>query len=84
MLMGPWDFNVKQKRDEAEAIEREKRALLLIGSPMCSAFSQLQNLNFARMTEAETNKVAEYGKVHLEFCMKFYKIQHENKLYHFT
>ena len=52
----PWDSNVKQKRDKAEAIVREKRALLLIGSPMCSAFSQMQNLNFGRMIEAEKQR----------------------------
>ncbi len=60
---------------------REKKAFLLIGSPTCSAFSQLQNIKFARMTAEETEKVKEYGRVHLEFCVKLYKIQDKNKLY---
>ena len=33
------------------------------------------------MTQEDVNKVKEHGKVHLEFCMKLYRIQHENKLY---
>jgi len=63
----PWDFNIEEKRGRAERLVREKKALLLIGSPMCSAFSQIQNLNFARMTPAEVDQVVKYGTKHLEF-----------------
>ena len=38
----PWDFNIKEKRDKAKRLISEKKALLVIGSPMCSAFSQIQ------------------------------------------
>lgn len=37
----PWDFNVPEKAVKAEAMVRSKRALLIIGSPMCTAFSSL-------------------------------------------
>ena len=40
----PWNFNCPEKRREAERMIREKNALLLIGSLMCAAFSQIQNL----------------------------------------
>ena len=45
----PWDFNCKDKRDKALGMVLGKRALLLIGSPMCTAFSRLQNWNFKKM-----------------------------------
>ncbi len=33
----PWDFNNPAKRERARELAKSKRALLLIGSPMCSA-----------------------------------------------
>ena len=74
----PWDFNCQDKADKAEELIRTKRPLLLIGSPMCAAFSQLQTMNFARMSEEEVKKIIEYGTRHLEFCCKLYRIQIEN------
>ena len=41
----PWDFTVKAKRDRAMDMVLRKEALLVIGSPMCRAFSQLQSFN---------------------------------------
>ena len=41
----PWDFKVAEKRDKAEAMIEKGSAMLLVGSPMCSAFSQLQAFN---------------------------------------
>ena len=77
----PWDFNVKSMRDKAEKIVRSKGALLLIGSPMCTAFSQLQNINFSRLNPEDVKAVIEYGTTHLEFCMKLYKIQAQQGRY---
>jgi len=77
----PWDFNNPEKRARADKLVRDKKALLLIGSPMCSAFSQIQGLNYSKMTPENVEQVINYGKRHLEFCAKLYKIQHENHLY---
>jgi len=77
----PWDFNKPAKRAKAEQVVRSKKALLLIGSPMCSAFRQIQGINFCRMSTTEVENVLNYGRTHLEFCAKLYKIQHENGLY---
>ena len=46
--------------------------MLLIGSPTCSAFSQLQNLNFNKMNPEEVQKVIAHGTRHLEFCLELY------------
>ena len=77
----PWDFNDPEKRDKARDMVINKKALLVIGSPICSAFSIMQNINFSRMTPAEVIKVKEYGKRHLEFCAELYQEQINNKLY---
>ena len=77
----PWDFNNPEKRDKAERMIRDKRGLLLIGSPMCSAFSQLQSLNRTRIGEEKYQDMVKKGTEHLEFCAKLYKMQMENGLY---
>ena len=44
----PWDFNCREKLKKAIKLVRERKAMLLICSPMCTAFSKLQNLNFRK------------------------------------
>ena len=38
----PWDFSKKAMRDEAERLVDEQAPLLLVGTPMCTAFSTWQ------------------------------------------
>ena len=66
----PWDFNDPSKRKKAFEKVFTERSLLLIGSPMCAAFSKLQNLNWGRMDPSEIQKVKEYGRKHLRFACK--------------
>ena len=77
----PWDFNCEEKRRKAISMIRNNKAMLIIGSPMCTAFSRLQNLNFRRMTPERVKEIIEYGMKHLEFCMYLYKIQSDQGLY---
>ena len=49
----PWDFDVPEMRERAKALVREMKPSLLIGSPMCTAFSVLQFLNRERLGEKE-------------------------------
>lgn len=77
----PWDFNNPEKRVRAEQLIRDKKTSSFIGSPVCSAFSQIQGLNFNKMTPDNVEQVISYGRKHLEFCARLYKIQHENHLY---
>ena len=41
----PWDFDVQEKRDKAERMVKDKKGLLIIGSPLCSANNQLRMLS---------------------------------------
>ena len=40
-----WDFNDEEKRRKAKALVTRDRPSLLIGTPMCTAFSILQNMS---------------------------------------
>ena len=40
-----WDFDDKEMRDRALKRVREERPMLLIGSPMCTAFSTWHRIN---------------------------------------
>ena len=77
----PWDFNVKEKRNKALDMVLNKEALLVIGSPMCKAFSQLQNWNWNRMKPETKDKMIKEGREHLKFCMLLYRIQVDNGMY---
>ena len=49
----PWDFSLARCRQAARQLVQDTRPLLLIGSPMCTWFSLLQNLNPERKQSAE-------------------------------
>ena len=49
----PWAFGLESKRDKARALLRAQKPYVLIGSPMCAAFSQWQRLNAAKPTDKE-------------------------------
>ena len=67
-----WDFDDTKDRKRAEDYINEERPLLLLGSPMCTAFSQLQRLNGRGAHSAEKMKNA-IG--HMEFVIELYKMQ---------
>ena len=61
----PWDFNVRAKREKAREILRKQQPYLLIGSPMCTAFSSWQHLNNARMgNTAKARRQEERDRAH--------------------
>ena len=56
----PWDFNEAAMRSNTKKQLKSKAALLLIVSPMCSAFSRLQTLNLKRPGESKVNDIARH------------------------
>ncbi len=48
---------------------------MLIGSPMCTAFCQLQCINFKRMDPERVRKILTRARMHLAFCCKLYRLQ---------
>ena len=71
----PWDFNHVEMRSKAIRKVLTDKPRLLIGSPMCTAFSCMNNINYKRMPPEEVQQRMEHGRRHLEFCTKLYEIQ---------
>ena len=61
----PWDFNDPARRKEAEKLLDEQGPQLLIGSPMCTAFSNIQNLNKAKRDPHIVAAEIEKARTHL-------------------
>ena len=77
-LTNGWDFTRQDHKLMAIAKIREERPNLLIGSPPCTYFSILQNLNLEiRNEDWRQNFYAEREKAadHVRFCVKLYRMQ---------
>ena len=70
-----WDFDEKVMRDRARAKLKEEKPMLLIGSPMCTAFSTWQRIN--NLIRDPVTVAAEKKRAiqHLEFCIELYREQ---------
>ena len=55
--------------------------VLLIGSPMCTIHSVMNNINHARMPTEVVRQRFEHARRHLEFATKLYKIQAQEGRY---
>ena len=70
-----WNFNEVEMRNRAIRKVLEDQPMFLIGSPMCTAFSVMNRINYAKMAPEEVKARVEYGRTHLEFCAKLYALQ---------
>ena len=77
----PWDFNVASMRTKAKRIIQAKSALLLVVSPMCSAFSRPQTFKVKRLGPDRIKQMLDYGVNHLTFAMELCVIQRKSGLY---
>ena len=69
-----WDFSQHGDREAAWFYIQQHQPLVLIGSPMCTMFSKLQNLS---KWTAEKAKRLKEAKEHLRFVAELYKLQVE-------
>ena len=67
----PWDVNDPTQRKKAEAMIDLQEPHLLISSPMCTAFSHIQNLKNARRDPIIVEQVLVKARAHLSWCCKF-------------
>ena len=72
-----WDFSETEMRNRAIRHLIKDKPLLLIGSPMCTAFSSIQNINWGRSEARDIRMQYEYQKAvkHIEFVCRLYKMQ---------
>ena len=75
------DFNQLEMLNRAIRKVLQDKPLLIIGSPVCTALSKLNNSNYCRMDPMEVQRKMEYGRRHPEFCTKLYNIQWETGRY---
>ena len=77
-----WDLSKKEMRRRAVQKINKDKPLLIIGSPMCTDWSSMMNLNWGKMTEEQKEKRMTSARSHLRFCVKIYKHQvKENRYY---
>ena len=72
----PWDFDNAGQRKRARAMVEEQRPMLLIGSPMCTAFSAWQHINRIKRDPTIVSREYVRAMVHIRFCMELYALQH--------
>ena len=66
---------MKVMRDEAFRRGREEKPLLLVGSPMCTAFSTWQRINNLIRDPMVVKNEMRDALVHLRFCVDLYREQ---------
>lgn len=77
----PWHFTKVETWDRAARNNMEDKPLVLIGSPICTDRLALVNLNWDRMDPVAVAEHKRVARMHLEFCAKLYRIQHEARRY---
>ena len=70
-----WDFSIASQRRKAEGLLEQQRPMLLIGSPMCTPFSNIQNFNKARRDPGVVKKEIDNASIHLAWCCKLHRQQ---------
>ena len=79
-LMTGWDFDLEEHRRLAmERVKRDKPTMV-VGSPPCTFFSTLQELNKHNNRDnpnwiAQFNANLEKAVRHIKFCVQIYKVQ---------
>ena len=71
----PWDFDIEENRQRAKRMVMEQKPGLLIGTPMCTAFSAWQRINNQRRDPDLVCKEYQRALTHLSFCCELYNIQ---------
>ena len=77
-LTSGWDFKIKSHRESAVRRIHEEKPSLLIGSPPCTYFSILLNLNLEIRDDEWKMKFQqnlEEAKEHVRFCIRLYRLQ---------
>ena len=70
-----WDFDEQEMRDRAMKRVKEDKPQLLVGSPMCTAFSTWQRINNKIRDPYVVRMELRRAVKHLEFCAELYREQ---------
>ena len=76
-----WDFDKVEQRNKAMRRRHEEKPLFIIGTPMCTAFSVLQQWNYPKVDPQAVADKLKTARMHLEFCMNIYRMQMQSGRY---
>ena len=76
-----WDFDIAENRRRAREMVLTQKPMLLIGSPMCTAFSAWQHINRKKRDPSVVSREYVRAMVHIRFCMELYKLQMDDGRY---
>ena len=71
----PWDFSRHECREKARQLIHKTRPLLLVGSPMCTWFSVLQNLHKKKIGATKWEEGYRRAVEHIKFVFELYDLQ---------
>ena len=71
----PWNFDDERQRRRAREMIEAQRPMLLIGSPMCTAFSAWQFINHKKRDPTVVSREYVRAMVHIRFTMQLYELQ---------
>ena len=79
-----WDFDEPRHRAAAMDLVRKRKPLWVIGSPMCTWFSQLEALAHRHMNQEEREQGMQHAIDHLTFMFSIYEeqIKHDRYFIH--
>ena len=70
-----WDLGDEKVQSRVVKMIAEGKPLFVIGSPPCTPFCSLQNLNAKKRDPRIVDAERRAGEKHIEFCLKIYGMQ---------
>ena len=70
-----WDFRKAADRQRAREQIRREEPFLVVGSPPCTEFSSVQNLNRRRFSAEEARRRRAEARILLGFALEIYRLQ---------
>ena len=70
-----WDFRKASMRKMARELAEKTQPLMVIGSPMCTPYSAIQNLNKGRRDPKTVARELVEAELHMRFCFEVYMDQ---------
>ena len=71
----PWDFSDSQCREDCRRLVTEQEPMLIVGSPMCTAFSTWQYLNEHKGDPEKIKRAWNQAMIHMRFACEIYQMQ---------
>ena len=77
----PWDLSKREVQDKVKGKVRRSKPFIVIGSPPCTAFSQLQGWNCHKRDPDVVKSELKAAKAHVKVCFELYEEQRNTGRY---